>query len=148
MSNYTAFEVAEIVITCKYNNWVLPTLYQGMYNAVTRGIEAELFPACRRYGLDIVIYNPLAGGLFSGKIKSADAVPEDGRFSDKAPVCTRYRKRFFRSSTFEALRIVEDAAAAHGLTMIETALRWCVHHSALKVKGGRDGIIIGGSSVE
>ena len=52
-----------------------------MYNAITRSIEAELIPACRRYGLDIVVYNPVAGGLFSGKYKT-DEVPQDGRFSE------------------------------------------------------------------
>lgn len=32
LSNFTAFEVAEVVMTCKYNNFVRPTIYQGMYN--------------------------------------------------------------------------------------------------------------------
>merc|ERR1712225_47329 len=38
LSNFTAFEVAEVVMTCKYNNWVRPTIYQGMYNAITRSL--------------------------------------------------------------------------------------------------------------
>jgi aflatoxin B1 aldehyde reductase len=41
LSNFTAFEVAEVVMTCKYNKWVRPTIYQGMYNAITRSLEAE-----------------------------------------------------------------------------------------------------------
>ena len=41
LSNFTAFEVAEVVMICKYNNWVRPTIYQGMYNAITRSLEAE-----------------------------------------------------------------------------------------------------------
>lgn len=147
LSNYTAFEVAEVVMTCKYNGWVRPTIYQAMYNVITRSIEAELVPACRRYGLDIVVYNPIAGGLFSGKIKSADIVPSEGRFSDSNPTGTQYRKRYYRESTFKALQIIEGAIEKHGLTMIETALRWTVHHSALKIKDGNDGIIIGISSV-
>ncbi|RFU78429.1 aldo keto reductase [Trichoderma arundinaceum] len=148
ISNFTAYEVAEVVLTCKYNNWVRPTIYQGMYNAITRNIESELFVACRRYGLDIVVYNPLAGGLFSGKVKSKDIVPETGRYSGNTAMATNYRKRYFRDSTFESLRIVEEAAAKAGLTLIEIALRWTVHHSALRIKDGNDGIIIGVSSVE
>lgn len=35
LSNYTAFEVAEVVMTCKANGWVRPTIYQGMYNAIS-----------------------------------------------------------------------------------------------------------------
>lgn len=148
ISNFTAFEVAEVVLTCKYNGWVRPTVYQGMYNIITRSIEAELVVACRRYGLDIVVYNPIAGGLFSGKIKSKDMVPESGRFSDNSSVGRLYRGRYFHESTFEAIRLIEAATEKHGLTMIETALRWIVHHSALKIKDGSDGIIIGVSSVE
>ncbi|KAI9167781.1 Aflatoxin B1 aldehyde reductase member 2 [Paramyrothecium foliicola] len=148
ISNFTAYEVAEVVMTCKHNNWVRPTVYQGMYNCITRNIEAELFVACRRYGLDIVVYNPIAGGLFSGKIKSKDIVPESGRFSAVSNAQgDAYRKRYFRESTFKALQVIEQAVDKHGLTMIETALRWTVHHSDLRIKDGNDGILIGVSSV-
>ncbi|KAI9846537.1 MAG: hypothetical protein M1837_003958 [Sclerophora amabilis] len=149
LSNFTAFEVAEVVITCKERGWVRPTVYQAMYNAITRAIEPELIPACRRYGLSIVIYNPLAGGLFSGKYKTAD-VPESGRYSDKVgKMGSMYRKRYFKDSTFEALAIIEPVVAKHNLTMLETALRWCVHHSDLNVTGGgNDGVIIGVSSLD
>lgn len=146
LSNFTAFEVAEVVMTCRQHGWVRPSIYQGMYNAITRNLETELIPACHRYGLDVVVYNPLAGGLFSGKIKSTD-VPAEGRFSDQTTrVGEMYRKRYFRDSTFEALRLIEPVAEKHNLTMLEIALRWCVHHSALNTLKGTDGIIIGVSS--
>ncbi|KAG5935209.1 hypothetical protein E4U53_000487 [Claviceps sorghi] len=149
ISNFTAYEVAEVMMLCKYNNWVRPSVYQGMYNCITRSIEPELFTACRRYGLDIVVYNPIAGGLFSGKIKSRDMVPESGRFSDVASAQgTNYRQRYFRDSTFQAMQLVEKAVEKHGLTMIETALRWIVHHSKLNILKGNDGILIGVSSVQ
>ncbi|KAI0153160.1 aflatoxin B1 aldehyde reductase member 2 [Xylariaceae sp. FL1272] len=150
LSNFTAAEVAEVVMICKYNGWVRPTIYQGMYNCILRGIEPELIPTCRRYGLDIVVYNPIAGGLFSGKIKSKDIKPEEGRYSDKNPGAVQSRKRYFRDSTFRALETIEKVLEKHpGLTLIETALRWIVHHSQLRIKdGGRDGIIIGISSYD
>jgi aflatoxin B1 aldehyde reductase len=133
---------------CKYNNWVRPTIYQGMYNAITRTLEHELIPACKRYGLDVVVYNPIAGGLFSGKYKAKD-IPKDGRFSDAVGrMGEMYRKRYFKDSTFEALAIIEPVVAKHGLTMVETALRWVVNHSALNIKDGNDGVIIGVSSLE
>ena len=148
LSNFPAFEVAEIVLTCRQNGWVRPTLYQGMYNCITRGIEPELIPACRRYGLDVVVYNPIAGGLLSGKIKSVDQVPDDGgRFSDNGGHGQLYRNRYYRESTFKAVQTIEKAATEAGLTMVETALRWMVHHSALNIKGGNDGILIGASSL-
>ena len=94
----------------------------------------------------MVIYNPLAGGLFSGKIKSAD-IPSEGRYSNQATSGEMYRKRYFKDATFDALRLIEPVAQKHNLTLLEVALRWCTHHSALKMQdGGRDGVIIGVSS--
>lgn len=147
LSNFTAFEVAEIVMHCKYNNWVRPTVYQGMYNAIQRGIERELIPVCRRYGIDIVVYNPIAGGIFSGKYKTNE-IPAEGRYSNKfASQGKLYRERYFRDATFDALRIIEPVVEKHNLTLIETALRWLLHHSDLNIKsGGNDGLIIGVSS--
>jgi aflatoxin B1 aldehyde reductase len=59
-----------------------------------------------------------------------------------------YRGRYFKDATFDALRIVEESSKKHNLSMIEMALRWCVHHSALNMKGGgRDGVIVGVSSL-
>jgi aflatoxin B1 aldehyde reductase len=96
-----------------------------------------------------VVYNPLAGGIFSGKIKSKDQVPDDGRFSNQSERTGKmYRDRYFKDATFDALRIIEPVAKENNLTLVEIALRWCMHHSALKTgqKGGNDGIIIGVSS--
>ncbi|RWA05485.1 hypothetical protein EKO27_g9620, partial [Xylaria grammica] len=58
LSNYTAFEVAEIA---------------ALYNCLFRNIEEELVPACRRYGLAIDAYSPTGGGFLSGAITSVDA---------------------------------------------------------------------------
>ena len=119
-----------------------------MYNAITRSLEKELIPACRRYGLEVVVYNPIAGGLFSGKYKTKE-IPQSGRYSNAVGrLGEMYRKRYFHDSTFEALQLIEPVVEKHGLTMVETAIRWCHHHSALKIDDGNDGIIIGCSSLE
>jgi len=59
-----------------------------------------------------------------------------------------YRDRYFKDATWDALRIVEPVAQKHSLTLLEIALRWCVHHSELRtrVQGGNDGVIVGVSS--
>jgi len=150
LSNYAAWEVAEIYNICKERGFVKPTVYQAMYNAITRTIEPELIPCCRKYGIDIVIYNPLAGGIFSGKYKTKD-LPKEGRYSDITGWQGKmYRDRYFKDATFDALKIIEPVVQKHNLTLLETALRWCVHHSELKTrtKGGNDGIIIGISSLK
>lgn len=102
--------------------------------------------------MEIVVYNPLAGGLFSGKYSTATQVPTEGRYSDKNARASVYRERYFKDSVFNALKtIIEPVTKRHGLTLLETALRWLRHHSALRMKttddGRRDGILIGVSSI-
>lgn len=122
-----------------------------------RSIETELLPCCRKFGLSIVIYNPLAGGIFSGKYRLdalTSAPPDSGRYSDAATaIGSMYRSRYFKPEVFECLQLVEPVALKHGLSLLEIALRWVVHHSMLEVGGGgqgmgqgQDGVIIGVSS--
>ncbi|KAI9694832.1 MAG: hypothetical protein M1822_000448 [Bathelium mastoideum] len=164
LSNFTAFEVAEVVMICRAHGWVRPSIYQGMYNAVTRAIEPELLPCLKRYGIPYVAYNPIAGGLFSGKYDFSDPskIPDAGRYSDAVgKMGSMYRKRYFHSPTFDAFKSLTDSRVLekHKLSMVETALRWCVWHSHLdmgrrkedgsvdKTAGfGEDGVIIGISS--
>lgn len=121
-----------------------------------RSIESELIPCCRKYGLSIVIYNPLAGGLFSGKYNAQDlaSVPSEGRYSDTASnIGKMYRDRYFKPETIESLHLISAVAQKHNLTLLEIALRWCVHHSMLSGMatnrgGNSDGVIIGVSGLE
>ncbi|KAM0254474.1 hypothetical protein ACHAQJ_006756 [Trichoderma viride] len=139
LSNYAAFEVAEIVTMCTERGWVRPTIYQAMYNAITRSSEAELIPCCCRYGMVTVVYNPLAGSIFSGKYQSARAVPDDGRYSDKNTSGAIYRERYLNDAVLDSLKIVQTVAEANGLSF-----RWLLHHSQLKLGAiGNDGLLVG-----
>lgn len=78
LSNYSSWQVAEIYYICKANGWVLPQVYQGMYNAVTRQVEGELFPCLRRFNMAFYAYNPLAGGILTGRYNTIDEQPAEG----------------------------------------------------------------------
>ena len=146
LSNYSAWETVHIWHVCKENGWVQPTVYQGMYNPITRQVEAELLPALRKCNIRFYAYNPLAGGLLSGKYKSIRDQPSDGRFGLKG-FKDRYRPRFWTEEHFEAVSIVRRACEAEQVPMAEAAFRWLTHHS--KLKGGKnDGLIIGASSMK
>jgi len=145
LSNFAAWEVAEVVTLCRANNWVQPQIYQAMYNAITREIEPELLPCCRKFGLRLVIYNPLAGGFFAGKISSLTQ-PIEGRFDpNSGAMGTMYRARYLNDGYLEALKLLKDVAEKHSLRLTEIALRWLQHHSVLTPT---DGVIIGASSKE
>ncbi|KAH8929889.1 Aldo/keto reductase [Atractiella rhizophila] len=146
VSNYMAWEVAEIVGICERNGWVKPTAYQGVYNVLQRVVEPELFPCLRKFNIQFYEFNPLAGGFFSGAYKLADA-PTSGRFSVETRQGSLYRARYWNETYFKALEIVEPVISRHGLTMPETALRWISHHSLMNKEHG-DAVIIGASSTK
>ncbi|CAF1309434.1 unnamed protein product [Rotaria magnacalcarata] len=149
LSNYAAWEVAQMAQICISHQWVRPKIYQGMYNALTRALEEELVPCCRYYEIDIVTYNPLAGGVLSGKYKSSSEIPGEGRFSNANGNTSGklYRDRYFNEIYLDAVNRLSPVVEKYGLTLAETAFRWLVHHSKLRSFDG-DGIIIGASSVE
>ncbi|XP_036414956.1 aflatoxin B1 aldehyde reductase member 3-like [Colossoma macropomum] len=152
LSNYASWEVAEIYSICKHNNWVLPTVYQGMYNATTRQVETELIPCLRHFGIRFYAFNPLAGGLLTGRYhyEDKDGKQPAGRFFG-SKVAAIYRDRYWKESNFQAIAgILKALEAAYGPqkpTLTSAAIRWMYHHSQLKGDLG-DGVIIGMSTME
>ena len=53
-----SWEVAEIVGICRANGYIQPTAYQGIYNAMHRKVEPELFPCLRKFGIAFYGFNP------------------------------------------------------------------------------------------
>jgi aflatoxin B1 aldehyde reductase len=142
LSNFAAWQVAEVVELCRRNGWMEPGVYQGMYNALTRDVERELFPCLRNYGLRFYAYNPLAGGLLTGKHLSMEQIPEGGRFNRERG----YVERYWRRDYFEVLQELQGACTDLGIKPVEVAMSWLVNHSLLDTAQG-DGIILGASSV-
>jgi aflatoxin B1 aldehyde reductase len=90
----------------------------------------------------------LAGGVLSGRYKSKEIPADGGRYSTQDPVIgAMYRDRYFKDVNFEALKVIQPVADKLGLTLLEIAFRWLVHHSKLKVMDGNDGLVIGISSL-
>ncbi|CAG5979738.1 unnamed protein product [Menidia menidia] len=152
LSNYASWEVAEIVCICRHNNWIVPTVYQGMYNATTRQVETELLPCLRYYGMKFYAYNPLAGGLLTGKYhyEDKDGSQPAGRFFGNNWAAA-YRDRYWKQSHFQAIEVVlrtlEAVYGSEKPSLTSAAMRWMYHHSQLKGDLG-DGVIIGMSSME
>jgi aflatoxin B1 aldehyde reductase len=61
LSNFNAAEVEECVEICRKNGYVVPTVYQGHYNAITRGAEETLFPVLRKHGMRFYAYRYVEG---------------------------------------------------------------------------------------
>lgn len=142
LSNYPAWMVVDIWHLCEKHGWPRPSVYQGLYNGVGRNVESELFPALRKLGMRFYAFNPLAGGLLSGKHSGYQDTPSPGRFTLRSS----YRERYWKKSTFEAVNILKTICKEADLELAEAAFRWLVYHSFLDQSEG-DGIIIGASSL-
>ncbi|KAF2720178.1 Aldo/keto reductase [Polychaeton citri CBS 116435] len=148
ISNFQSWEVAQICELCISNGWKKPDVYQGVYNALHRSVEHELFPCLRKYGIAFYAFNPLAGGYLTSRYNREDQETEAGsRFDPNKWQGKMYRSRYWRDEYFDALDLLRPVAKQQGLTEAESALRWMNHHSQLKRENG-DAIIIGASSLK
>ena len=142
LSNFPAWLVADVWHLCKENGWVLPTVYEGIYNPLTRLAETELNMALDRFGLRFYAYNPLAGGLLTGRYGKFEDDPTDGRFTHRP----NYQKRYWKKSFFEAVDLLREACGAQQITLVEAVFRWLLYHSMLKGDRG-DAVILGASKL-
>lgn len=142
LSNFPAWMVADVWHLCDRHGWVKPTIYEGMYNPLTRYAERELSACLDHFGMRYYAYNPLCGGLLTGRYGKFEDAPTDGRFTHRPG----YQNRYWKKSYFDAVEILKTACEKEGITTVEATYRWLAHHSMLKEERG-DGIIIGASKL-
>ena len=122
VSNYAAWQIAEIWCLSERHGWPTVSASQPVYNLLARRVEDEYAAGSARYGLHNVVYNPLAGGLLSGKYTDPRRPQEGGRFaSDLGPM---YRERYWNDQQFAAVDALREIAGDAGLTLLELAFRW------------------------
>ena len=150
LSNFAAWECVRVHAMCDAFGLPRPDTYQGMYNCVTRAVEPELLPALRALDMRFLAYNPLAGGLLTGKHEAGGGGGGDknasssrrGRFSENK----MYLDRFWRPEYFAAVDAIAAACGKHeGLTVADASLLWLYSHSRLDGARG-DGVVLGASS--
>ena len=116
LSNFAAWQIVEADHLARAAGWIRPTVVQTMYNLIARKADDELLPMCGQYDLGVCNYNPLAGGLLTGKY-GIGTEATSGRLARNE----NYRGRYFDA----AVRIVEIAREA-GRSPVEFALRFCL----------------------
>jgi len=143
MSNYHVDEMKRTFELVEEHNLTKPSVYQGLYNPLNRRVEKELLPLLRKYECSFVAYNPLAGGLLTGKHsmnKKTITTPTRGRFHEN----DNYLPRFWTDVNFAAVEMIREACAKDGMTLVEGTFHWLMRHSALK---DCDGVLLGASSI-
>jgi tryptophanyl-tRNA synthetase len=103
---------------------------QPPYSMLIRGIEADLLPVCRQYGMGVITWSPLAGGWLSGRYGRGGDSPASSRRAQMLP--TRYDMSLpGNQRKLEAAQALGEVAEQAGLTLLEMALAFVTGHPAV-----------------
>ena len=124
-SNYAAWQVTRISCIAAKGDYIPVRVTQPMYNLLARGIEQEYLPMAKALDIATVVYNPLAGGLLSGKHTGTG--PLTGTRFDINPA---YVNRYWHEANRCAVAKLSDAASQEGRSLVSLSLNWLLHHTA------------------
>ncbi|WP_266375620.1 aldo/keto reductase [Streptomyces canus] len=137
VSNYAAWQIAELVRVADEVGAPRPVLAQQLHNLLARRIEEEYVEYAAVTGLRTMVYNPLGGGLLTGRHRYEKA-PEAGRFADSR-LADMYRQRYWDPRLFDAVAELTRIAEGFGIPLAELALRWLLDRDST------DALLLGGS---
>lgn len=142
ISNYAAWQVLEMMHLAQGADLAerglpRPVIAQQLYNVLLRQLDVEYFPFARRYKLHTTVYNPLAGGLLTGR-HSRDGSTQTGSRFDKNRL---YQRRYFTDVMFDRVEALSGLAKAEGMSVLELSYAW------LAGAAGVDSILLGPASV-
>ncbi|WP_244827875.1 MULTISPECIES: aldo/keto reductase [unclassified Caballeronia] len=142
VSNFLAYRLARALGRADVLRTARFVSVQPRYNLLFRQIERELLPLTVEEGLAVIPYNPLAGGLLTGKHKH-DAAPSDGRFTATVGKAGEmYQQRYWHEREFQTIEKLKDVAKENGRSLASTSLAWVLANPAVT------SAIIGASRVE
>lgn len=149
VSNYAAWQVCEIHGIAEKRGFKPTTISQQMYNLLARGIEEEYLAFCQRFRVALITYNPLAGGLLTGKhAGEGQPIPGTRFYGDLYPdrywreETKLYLDRYWHEDYFAAVEELKAVAQEAGRTLVELAFQW------LLAKEQVDSIVLGASRAE
>ena len=118
-SNYAGWQLAEAHWTATMRGLTPFVSAQNHYNMIARGIEAEVIPACEKYGLGLLPYFPLASGFLTGKYKAGEGAPEGSRLAAWGMAGS-----MLTEGNFATLAKIEAFGEARGRSVLEVAVGW------------------------
>jgi aflatoxin B1 aldehyde reductase len=134
ISNFSKEQLLDVLTVCDKNGFNEPRYYQGMYNIICRKVE-EIFPILDNYNMNFWAYNPLAGGLLTGKYTIPNVL-DKSRFKDNKI----YQNIFWKQ---EIINELDDYLKSP--RCLEYSLQWLFKYSKLHEN---DKVILGVSTVE
>ena len=129
-SNFLAYRLARAVGRSEALGLARFDSVQPRYNLLFREFERELFPLCLEEGIGVIPYNPLAGGMLSGKHARGQPPAEGTRFtiSDAGAM---YQERYWHQREFDAVEAFGEFAKRAGLKPATLAVAWVLRQPAV-----------------
>ncbi|QIG45787.1 aldo/keto reductase [Nocardioides anomalus] len=116
-SNFDGWQVADAAWTASSGGLTPFVSVQNRYSLLDRTVEAEVTPACERFGLGILPFFPLEYGLLTGKYRRGQDAPEGSRAALDPD-----RSAWLREADWDRIEAVEEYAAARDLSVLDVAI--------------------------
>lgn len=124
VSNWTASAIVEAAMLAQARGWEPPISLQPQYSIIARDIEVEIVPVCQRFGLGIIPWSPLGGGMLTGKYARGKEPASDMRFGTPGPMTKMWRERLLRDRNYDIVEAVQTEAGRLGVSPIALSLAW------------------------
>ncbi|MBB6144163.1 aryl-alcohol dehydrogenase-like predicted oxidoreductase [Silvibacterium bohemicum] len=124
VSNFLAYRLARALGLQALQKMTRFVSVQPRYNLLFREVERELFPLAQEEGIAVIPYNPLAGGLLSGRYKHGDT-PDTGRFSTELGGFGKmYHARYWHEREFESVGKIDEIAEQQKIPVTTLSIAW------------------------
>ena len=129
-SNFLAYRLARALGRSDVRSWARFVSVQPRYNLLFREFERELFPLCLDEGIAVIPYNPIAGGMLSGKHDRTKAPDEGTRFA-LGNAAKTYQDRYWHDDVFDTVDGLVKVASDAGIPLPTLAVAWTLTHPAI-----------------
>jgi aryl-alcohol dehydrogenase-like predicted oxidoreductase len=129
-SNFLAYQVARALGRSEARAVVRFDSVQPRYNLLFRQIERELIPLCAEEGVGIIPYNPIAGGLLSGK-HDASSPPTEGTRFTLGSAADNYQNRYWHDREFGTVEELRKIAEREGVSLVTLSVAWILANPAI-----------------
>jgi aryl-alcohol dehydrogenase (NADP+) len=103
---------------------------QPRYNLLFRQFEREMFPFCLEDGVGVIPYNPIAGGLLSGK-HNRKAPPAEGTRFTLGWAGGAYQDRYWQDRMFDTVERLHELTHEAGISLVTLSVAWVMAHPAI-----------------
>jgi len=129
-SNFLTYQLVRAVGRTETLRLARLDCVQPRYNLLFRQIEREMLPYCSEEGIGVIPYNPIAGGLLSGKHIRADPPPESSRFT-LGNAGRMYQERYWHDHEFDTVEALRELAKEAGVNLVTLSVAWVMANQAV-----------------